>query len=69
MLLPDGDLNSTEWWSTVSPTWGKWIDGKPLSVTSNRNGWTVEFEGHEAQVLPLDEDGHGKRLSNLSCGE
>ena len=69
MLLPDGDLNSSEWWGVVSPTWGKWVDGKPLSVASNQNGWVVEFENHEAQVLPLDEDGHGKRLSNLSCDE
>jgi len=69
MLLPDGELNSSEWWSNVSPTWGKWIDGKPLSVASNQHGWLVEFENHEAQVLPMDEDGHGKRLANLSCDE
>ena len=69
MLLPDGDLNSSDWWSNVSSTWGKWVEGKPLSVASNQNGWMVEFENHEAQVLPLDEDGHGKRLSDLRCDD
>ena len=69
MLLPDGDLNSSEWWNTVSPSWGKWIEGVPLSVTSNSVGWMVEFEKHEAQILPLDEDGHGKRLAKLECDE
>ena len=69
MLLPDGDLNSGEWWKSVTSTWGEWIEGTPLSVASNQNGWIVDFENHQAQVLPLDEDGHGKRLSDLSCDE
>ena len=45
------------------------MEGPPLSVASNQNGWIVDFENHQAQVLPLDEDGHGKRLSDLSCDE
>jgi len=69
MLLPDGDLDSDEWWRSISSTWGKWVEGKPLSVTPNSVGWLVDFENHEAQVLPLDEDGHGKRLANLDCAE
>ena len=69
MLLPDGNLDSNEWWSTVSPSWGKWVEGPPLSVTPNPVGWLVEFEKHEAQILPLDEDGHGKRLAKLECDE
>ena len=67
MLLPDGDLNSNEWWDSVSSTWGKWVEGAPLSVNANSVGWLVEFEKHEAQILPLDEDGHGKRLAKLEC--
>ena len=69
MLLPDGDLTSGTWWSGLSPTWGKWVEGSPLSVDENRNGWLVEFEKHEAQILPLDEDGHGRRLASLNCPE
>ena len=69
MLLPDGDLTSEAWWNALSPTWGKWIEGPPQSVEENRNGWMVEFENHEAQILPLDEDGHGRRLSTLKCPE
>ena len=69
MLLPDGDLNSFQWWSTQSATWGKWVSGKPQSVQPNSAGWMVEFEDHFAQVLPIDEDGHGRRLSKLNCAE
>ena len=69
MLLPDGDLTSEAWWNALSPTWGKWVAGSPQSVEENRNGWMVEFENHEAQILPLDEDGHGRRLSSLKCPE
>jgi len=69
MLLPDGDFKSEPWWATLSPTWGKWVEGPPQSVEENRNGWMVEFENHEAQILPLDEDGHGRRLSSLKCPE
>ncbi|MCH2638119.1 MAG: hypothetical protein MKZ56_07150, partial [Candidatus Thalassarchaeum sp.] len=35
MLLPDGDLNSGEWWESVTSTWGEWMEGSPLSVASN----------------------------------
>ena len=69
MILPDGKLDSAEWWSKLSPSWGKWVEGKPLSVKSNSVGWLVDFENHEAQILPLDEDGHGKRLARLGCDE
>ena len=69
MLLPDGELTSDPWWGGLSPSWGKWIEGSPLSVDENRNGWLVEFEKHEAQILPLDEDGHGRRLASLNCPE
>ena len=69
MLLPDGELTSDTWWGGLSPSWGKWIEGSPLSVDENRNGWLVEFEKHEAQILPLDEDGHGRRLASLNCPE
>ena len=69
MLLPNGDLASSEWWNLLSPTWGKWAEGPPLSVTSNSVGWLVEFENHEAQILPLDEDGHGRHLATLGCEE
>jgi hypothetical protein len=69
MLLPEGDLSSSEWWGALSYTWGKWIEGKPISVSPSSKGWIVEFENHEAHVLPLDEDGHGRRLSSLNCNE
>ena len=67
MLLPNGELDSVEWWNTLSPTWGSWIEGAPISVTSNSFGWIVDFSTHEAYVLPLDEDGHGRRLAELNC--
>ena len=67
--LPDGDMGSSEWWDLLSPTWGKWVEGKPISVISNKVGWLVEFTNHEAQILPLDEDGHGRRLAALDCDE
>jgi hypothetical protein len=69
VLLPDGDLDSSEWWDALSFTWGKWVEGKPISVTPNQVGWLVEFPNHEAQILPLDEDGHGRRLATLDCDE
>ena len=69
MLLPDGDLSSSEWWDAVTSSWGKWVQGKPLSVTPNKIGWLVDFENQQAQILPLDEDGHGKRLANLRSEE
>ena len=43
--------------------------GKPQSVQSNSSGWTVEFDHHVAQVLPIDEDGHGRRLAQLNSKE
>ena len=69
MLLPDGDISSQDWWDSQSATWGDWVEGKPKSVQSNASGWLVDFEHHEAQVLPVDEDGHGRRLANLGCEE
>ncbi len=69
MLLPDGDLESVDWWNAHSATWGKWVSGKPTSVQSNSIGWLVEFEEYEAQILPIDEDGHGQRLAKLGCKE
>jgi hypothetical protein len=69
MLLPDGDLKSIEWWNTQSATWGEWLSGKPQSVQSNSTGWAVEFDHHVAQVLPIDEDGHGRRLAQLNSKE
>ncbi|MED6297352.1 MAG: hypothetical protein VX828_03535 [Candidatus Thermoplasmatota archaeon] len=69
MLLPDGDLKSIEWWNAQSATWGEWLSGKPQSVQSNSSGWTVEFDHHVAQVLPIDEDGHGRRLAQLNSKE
>ena len=69
LLLPDGDLSSSEWWDAQSATWGEWVSGPPQSVQSNSVGWLVEFETHQAQVLPIDEDGHGRRLAKLDCSE
>ena len=69
MLLPDDDLQSVEWWNAQSATWGEWLSGKPQSVQSNSSGWTVEFDHHVAQVLPIDEDGHGRRLAQLNSKE
>ena len=69
LLLPDGDLSSSEWWDAQSATWGEWVSGSPQSVQSNSVGWLVEFETHQAQVLPIDEDGHGRRLAKLDCSE
>ena len=69
MLLPDDDLKSVEWWNAQSATWGEWLSGKPQSVQSNSSGWTVEFDHHVAQVLPIDEDGHGRRLAQLNSKE
>ena len=69
MLLPDGDLTSLEWWKSQSATWGDWVVGNPQSLQSNSAGWLVEFEEYEAQILPLDEDGHGRRLSKLASKE
>ena len=69
LLLPDGDLASSEWWGSQSATWGEWVSEPPQSVQSNSVGWLVEFETHQAQVLPIDEDGHGRRLAKLDCSE
>ena len=69
MLLPEGEPDTSSWWSNLSATWGDWVGGNPISCTSNSIGWIVEFPKYEAQILPLDEDGHGRRLSELNCTE
>ena len=69
MLLPDGELDSSSWWNDLSATWGDWVEDNPISCKSNSIGWIVEFPQYEAQILPLDEDGHGRRLSELNCTE
>ncbi len=65
MLLPSGDISSSEWWNHAN-TWGDFPSLKPLEVLPSPIGWKVLFAEHFAWVLPLDEDGHGRRLSELN---
>tara|TARA_B100001996_G_scaffold106282_1_gene80061 strand:- start:3362 stop:4543 length:1182 start_codon:yes stop_codon:yes gene_type:complete len=67
MLIPNGSLTDKEWWEVQTPTWGNWLQGEPSQVESTGNGWVVEFPKYRAYVLPMDEDGHGRRLSELNC--
>ncbi|MDP6906314.1 MAG: hypothetical protein QF440_02735 [Candidatus Thalassarchaeaceae archaeon] len=69
VLLPEGDLLSEEWWNEQTVTWGVWLSGKPQSMAVNELGWLIDFPNHEAQILPLDEDGHARRLAELNCDE
>ena len=64
MLLPDGDLMDPAWWNH-SETWGRMPSTPPVDLKANAIGWRVAFEGHHVLVLPLDEDGHGRRLAEL----
>lgn len=65
MLLPSSDLMSSEWWNHEN-TWGEFPSLVPMEVSPSPIGWKVLFAEHEALVLPMDEDGHGRRLSELN---
>ena len=67
LLIPTKSLMDAEWWNNQSSSWGYWLEGEPTSVESTENGWVVDFPAHQAFVLPMDEDGHGRRLSELNC--
>ncbi|MEE2812580.1 MAG: hypothetical protein VX627_06125 [Candidatus Thermoplasmatota archaeon] len=67
MLLPDGDPGSATWWSLQSATWGQWPKLVPIRAEPTPSGWRIEFESHFAEILPLDDDGHGRKLAELNC--
>ncbi len=67
MLIPDGNLDSEEWWSNQSGNWGEWPTLTPLNVEVTSAGWNIDFGTHFALILPLDADGHGRRLAELEC--
>ena len=67
MLIPEGDLTSEDWWSHQSSTWGEWPELSPLEMKVTPAGWEVDFDAHFAIILPLDGDGHGRRLAELGC--
>ena len=80
MVWPEGDVESADWWRKILPIggggkrWGTAPDFSDVTV-EKVDGWGgPTFDIHEAsgrqlvaKILPLDECGHGRTLSELDC--
>jgi hypothetical protein len=80
MVWPSGDLDDVAWWQRMLPVGGggkRWGEAPDLAkaTVERSKGWggpTYEIQERTgrrlvAKILPLDECGHGRTLSELNC--